>query len=168
MKCGFYGIYAINYGLNARKQEKENIKNAAQLCWTNFLAEPSFVDMQTLPTTMALLFADSLPRGLSVKNLRQLVCQRSAKTSPTALDSAVDEGLTTPSSFADWDGAATWLSAKRSLPSKTSPTGLCQQDFGYPIGEVFADRIRPFTDCFKQSTKAAFLVVSSLGQISAK
>jgi hypothetical protein len=73
--------------------------------WTNFLAEPSFADRQTLPTATALLFADSLPRGLSAKNLRQLVCRRSAKTSPIALDSAVDEGLTTPSSFADWDGA---------------------------------------------------------------
>jgi hypothetical protein len=29
MKCGFYGIYAINCGLNARKQEKENKKNVA-------------------------------------------------------------------------------------------------------------------------------------------
>jgi hypothetical protein len=26
MKCGFYGIYAINCGLNARKQKKENKK----------------------------------------------------------------------------------------------------------------------------------------------
>jgi hypothetical protein len=42
-----------------------------------------------LPTSTALLFADSLPRRLSAKNLRQLVCRLSAKTSPTALVPAV-------------------------------------------------------------------------------
>jgi hypothetical protein len=71
---------------------------------------PSFADSQLSVKldkffSNGLLFADSLSRGLSVKNLRQLVCQRSAKTSPSALDSAIDEGLTTLSSFADWDGA---------------------------------------------------------------
>jgi hypothetical protein len=83
---------------------KRKQKNVAQQSWTNFSVEPSFADRQTLSTATALLFADSLPRGLSAKNLRQLVCRRSAKTSPIALDLAVGEGLTTPSSFADWDG----------------------------------------------------------------
>jgi hypothetical protein len=66
-----------------------------------------------LPTATALLFADNLPHGLSAKNLRQLVCRRLAKTSPTALVPAVGEGLTAPSSFADWDGAV----------AEASPTG---------------------------------------------
>jgi hypothetical protein len=104
MKCGFYGIYAINYGLNARKQKKSCPALPTVSCqqsWTNFSAEPSFADRQTLLTATTLLFADGLPRGLSAKNLCQLVCRRSAKTSPTALVPAVGEGLTTPSSFAD-------------------------------------------------------------------
>jgi hypothetical protein len=107
MKCGFYDIYAINYGLNARKLEKENKKILPSQSWTSFPVEPSFADRQTLLTRMTLLFSDSLPHGLSAKNLRQPVYRQSAKTSPTALASALGEGLTAPSFFADWDEAPT-------------------------------------------------------------
>jgi hypothetical protein len=133
-----------------KKTGKRKQKNVAQLqSWTNFSAGPSFADRQTLPTAMTLLFADSLPHGLSAKNLRQLVYWRSTKTSPTALPSVVDEGLTSPSFFADWDEAIGEASptgchvavseevfAVKNVADRSSPTGfrisyrrsLCRQD----------------------------------------
>jgi hypothetical protein len=90
-----------------QENKKRKQKNAAQLCRQPAVGKAGqfFQQSPALPTATALLFVDSLPRGLTAKNLHQLVCRRSAKTSPTVLDSAVGEGLTTPSSFADWDGA---------------------------------------------------------------